>query len=463
MNKELIKKVPKVDELLKDSKLIELEQTIPHHMILSAARNELAEMRNKILQEASTCDERIVDMARVVDAIISRTQKSFADSLINVINATGVTLHTNLGRANLSERACNSVAQVSCHYSTLEYNVELGERGSRHSHVENVIKDITGAEAAMVVNNNAAATMLCLSVMGAGKEIIVSRGELVEIGGSFRVPDIMAQSGAQLVEIGTTNKTRIDDYEAHITEETSALMKVHTSNYRVVGFTEEASLEELVALGEQHGLPVIYDMGSGLMVNLEAYGVCEPTVIDSLNTGIDVILFSGDKLLGGPQGGIIAGKKEYIDRMKKHPLARVLRVDKMTLAAMEATFREYYDMEKAVKNIPVLNCLMQDADVLRQRAEALAERINGKTQGYHVAVEPCQDQVGGGSAPTVLLDSFAVAITSSKLKPQEIERKLREGQVPIIARINKDKVYFGVRTIKEEELETISDRLAEMM
>ena len=365
-------------------------------------------------------------------------------------------LHTNLGRANLSDKACESIMDVARNYTNLEYDVKRGSRGSRHDHVEKILSKITGAEAAMVVNNNAAATMLCLSALAKDKEVIVSRGELVEIGGSFRVPEIMEQSGARLMDVGTTNKTKPSDYlNAYHEGETGALMKVHTSNYRILGFTQEVELPEMVELGKKLNLPVIYDMGSGLMADLTDCGVDEPTVLDALKTGIDVILFSGDKLLGGPQGGIIAGKKEYIDKMKAHPLARAFRVDKMTLAAMEATFFEYSDIRQARKTIPVLNMITTPAAELKDKAERLAEAIRGVTHNFTVEVEACKDQVGGGSAPTVLLDGYAVAVQGRTLAPEKIERLLRKEEIPIIIRITHNQVYLDVRTIREDEFEYI--------
>ena len=365
-------------------------------------------------------------------------------------------LHTNLGRANLSDKACESIMDVARNYTNLEYDVKRGSRGSRHDHVEKILTKITGAEAAMVVNNNAAATMLCLSALAKDKEVIVSRGELVEIGGSFRVPEIMEQSGARLMDVGTTNKTKPSDYlNAYHEGETGALMKVHTSNYRILGFTQEVELPEMVELGKKLNLPVIYDMGSGLMADLTDCGVDEPTVLDALKTGIDVILFSGDKLLGGPQGGIIAGKKEYIDKMKAHPLARAFRVDKMTLAAMEATFFEYSDIRQARKTIPVLNMITTPAAELKDKAERLAGEIRRTTHHFTVEVEACKDQVGGGSAPTVLLDGYAVAVQGRTLAPEKIERLLRKEEIPIIIRITHNQVYLDVRTIREDEFEYI--------
>lgn len=312
----------------------------------------------------------------------------------------------------------------------------------------------------MVVNNNAAATMLCLSAMADGKEVIVSRGELVEIGGSFRIPDIMGRSGAKLVEVGTTNKTRLRDYSKAITEETAALMKVHTSNYRIVGFTAEVELDELTTLGKEKGLPVIYDMGGGLIADLSSYGINEPTVKAGIETGIDVILFSGDKLLGGPQAGIIAGKKVWIDKMKKHPLTRVLRIDKMTLAALEMTFRAYQDQGKMWQEIPTLRMLTENKETMIKKGEKLLSLLE-KYSFYQGELAPAQEQVGGGSAPTVMLQGIAVKLSCS-MTAEKLDRKLRQGETPIVGRIIKGNVYLDMRTVSEDELEVIAEVLADI-
>ena len=451
--RELLRKIPKIDEVLQDERLFFFTESTPRSVIVDSVREVIEELRKDILEgKRNQVGTKETLMTEIVARITGKKKKS----LRRVINATGVVLHTNLGRANLSDKACESIMDVARNYTNLEYDVKRGSRGPRHDHVEKILTKITGAEAAMVVNNNAAATMLCLSALAKDKEVIVSRGELVEIGGSFRVPEIMEQSGAKLMDVGTTNKTKPSDYlNAYHEGETGALMKVHTSNYRILGFTQEVELPEMVELGKKLNLPVIYDMGSGLMADLTEYGVDEPTVLDALKTGIDVILFSGDKLLGGPQGGIIAGKKEYIDKMKAHPLARAFRVDKMTLAAMEATFFEYSDIRQARKTIPVLNMITTPAKELKDKAERLAEAIRGVTHNFTVEVEACKDQVGGGSAPTVLLDGYAVAIQGRALTPEKIERLLRTEEIPITVRITHNQVYLDVRTIREDEFEYI--------
>ena len=454
----MLSKLPKVDQTLQDQRLFEFFEDTPRELIVESVREVIAEEREQILQAKETV--AFFDEENFFQKITGRIKQKKSHSLINVVNATGVVLHTNLGRAGLSSCACENVMKIAKGYSTLEYNVKKGARGSRHSHVEKLICKITGAEAAMVVNNNAAATMLCLSAIAEGKEVIVSRGELVEIGGSFRIPDIMARSGAKLIEVGTTNKTRIADYRNAINEDTAAIMKVHTSNYRIVGFTAEAGLEELTALGKEKAIPVIYDMGSGLLLDLSEYGIHEPTVGESLKTGIDVILFSGDKLMGGPQAGILAGKTSLINKMKNHPLARVVRIDKMTLAALESTCRTYLDQEKALNEIPTLRMLTEGSASLRKRGERL-KALMEHSKLFQCQVVETTEQVGGGSAPTTELNGIAVKV-KTEVPAEKIERLLRRNDVPIIARILKDAIHFDMRTVSDEELKVIADAMIAM-
>lgn len=455
---KLLSKLPKVDQTLQDQRLLGFFEITARELIVESVRERIAEERERILK--SDDPQLTFNEYEFFQKIIDRIKQKNRYSLISVVNATGVVLHTNLGRAGLSSCACENVMKIAKGYSTLEYSVKKGVRGSRHSHVERILCKITGAEAAMVVNNNAAATMLCLSAIAEDKEVIVSRGELVEIGGSFRIPDIMARSGAKLIEVGTTNKTKAIDYRRAINEQTAAIMKVHTSNYRIVGFTAEAGLEELVALGKETDLPVIYDMGSGLLMNLSAYGINEPTVKDSLSTGIDVILFSGDKLMGGPQAGIIAGKTSLINKMKSHPLARVVRIDKMTLAALEATCRAYLDQDKVKEEIPTLRMLTEETTSIRRRGERLAALLADAKLFQYQVVETTE-QVGGGSAPTTELDGIAVKV-KTEVPAEKIERLLRKHEVPIIVRIIRDAIYFDMRTVSDEELPVIAGAMTEI-
>ena len=455
---ELLRKIPKIDEMLLDGRLVFLLEKYPRAVIVDELRAIIDDIRKGILAD------EITEMPSVEDILAMLEEKTGANnqfSLRRVINATGVVLHTNIGRACLSDKVCDHIREIAGHYSTLEYDLKKGARGSRHDHVEKIICKITGAEAAMVVNNNAAATMLCLAALAEDKEVIVSRGELVEIGGSFRIPEIMEQSGAILKEVGATNKTHVKDYrKAYNPETTGALLKVHTSNYRVFGFTQEVTLEEMVELGKEMNLPVIYDMGSGLMVDLSRYGVEEPSVLAAMKTGIDLILFSGDKLLGGPQMGILAGKKELVDKMKAHPLARAFRVDKMTLIAAEAVFREYMDLKQVQETNPVLKMITASPESMKAKAEALKQAIETAAPDFVCELEECEDSVGGGSAPTSVLKGYSLKVTSEKLTAEKIERQLRKQKMPVIVTVYHEQVHLHVRTITEEEIPMVAQSFA---
>ncbi|PKM84563.1 MAG: L-seryl-tRNA(Sec) selenium transferase [Firmicutes bacterium HGW-Firmicutes-11] len=459
---ELLKQLPKIDEVLKDQRLFVFFEDNPRELVVEAVREEIDSLRSRILSGELFADGSLFrdeSMERIKNKIKDKSK----NSLRRVINATGTIVHTNLGRANLSEAACHGIAEAAASYSTLEYDVERGKRGSRHDHVEKIIQKLTGAEAAIAVNNNAAAVLLCLTALATNKEVIVSRGELVEIGGSFRIPDIMEQGGAKLREVGTTNKTKIADYRKAITDgETGMLLKVHTSNYKIIGFTAEASLQELRELGNQYGIPVVHDLGSGLMIRLNEFGIDEPTVMSSLDAGADLVLFSGDKLLGGPQAGIAVGKKEYIDRMKHHPLARALRLDKLSLAALEATFREYIDPERAKMNIPVLSMITSSQEDMRGKAESLKSMILARTDRFFVSVEETEGQIGGGSTPNQFLPGISLSIKADGMSPDQIERRLRAADPPIISRINKDNVLLDMRTVYTAELPEIASALQDI-
>ena len=455
---ELLRKIPKIDEMLLDKRLVFLLEKYPRAVIVEELRNIIDEIRKGILSETITQMPFMEDILAMLEEKVGEKNQF---SLRRVINATGVVLHTNLGRACLSDKVCDYIREIAENYSTLEYDLKKGARGSRHDHVEKLICKITGAESAMVVNNNAAATMLCLAALAKEKEVIVSRGELVEIGGSFRIPEIMEESGAILKEVGATNKTHIKDYrKAYNPEKTGALLKVHTSNYRIFGFTHEVTLEEMVELGKEMNLPVIYDMGSGLMIDLSRYGVEEPSVLSAMKTGIDLILFSGDKLLGGPQMGILAGKKEYISAMKAHPLARAFRVDKMTLIAAEAVFREYLDLKQVQEKNPVLKMITTSKEVLKERAWNLKTAIETACNDFVCEVEACEDSVGGGSAPTSVLKGYSLRITSNKWTAEKIERQLRKQNIPVIVTVYHEQVHLHLRTIRDDELDIVAKAFA---
>lgn len=456
---DMLRAIPKVDELLGMEPLQALAGQMPAPALREAVREELEALRRRILAGNTG---HIPNREDLCAAVCRRAREASLPSLRGVVNGTGVTLHTNLGRACLSHRAVEAVVAVAGGYSTLEYDVDAGRRGSRHSHVEALLCAVTGAEGAMVVNNNAAAVLLILSALGKGGEVITSRGELVEIGGSFRVPDIMVQCGCALREVGTTNKTHLSDYEWAITPETRALLKVHTSNYKIMGFTESVPLAELVALGRERGLPVIEDLGSGSLVDLEQFGIHgEPTVQQSVQAGVDIISFSGDKLLGGPQAGIIIGRKDYIETLKKHPLARALRVDKMTLAALRETLYAYTDPAMAVREIPTLAMLAVPEHVLREKAELLCRALADR--GVTARTVPAQDQVGGGSVPTQLLPAWAVAIDPGRLTVDGLEAALRRRERPIIGRITHEQYLLDTRTLWESDFDYIAEAAAEVI
>lgn len=456
MENNLFRAIPKVDELLNHPVLRERCGELPTSVVTDAVRAELDALREDVRALRVSA---IPETATLCERIAVRARRAQLPSLRGVINATGVTLHTNLGRACLSERAAQAVAAVAGGYSTLEYDLAAGARGERYSHVEPLLCRITGAESAMVVNNNAAAVLLILSALTAGGEVITSRGELVEIGGSFRVPDIMEACGATLREVGTTNKTHLSDYERAINGATRALMKVHTSNFRILGFTEEVSRADMVALAHRWELPVIEDLGSGCLVDLEQFGIRgEPTVQDSLRAGVDVVSFSGDKLLGGPQAGIILGKKKYIETLKRHPLTRAMRVDKLTLAALEATLRAYAE-GSAQEEIPTLHMLSLTQDELHGRADELCARLCACGVDAEVIAE--QDQVGGGSVPAQLLPTFVVAVKPKACSVDALEKKLRARDVPIIVRIAHERVLFDLRTLRRPDGDEIVRALEE--
>ena len=453
----LLRAIPKVDELLRRPELSALE--MPASTLREAVRAELSALREAVLSGAR---KELPDVLELCASIRARAEEAELPSLRGVINATGEVLHTNLGRACLSERAANAAAEAARDYSTLEYDVENGCRGSRYQHVEALLCRLTGAEAAMAVNNNAAAVLLILSALAGGGEVIASRGELVEIGGSFRIPEIVTQCGCTLCEVGATNKTHRRDYEAAIGEQTRALLKVHTSNYRIVGFTESVPREELAEIAHGHGLPLIEDLGSGAIVDLEPFGIRgEPTVQRSLHAGVDVASFSGDKLLGGPQAGLIVGKREYIERIKKHPLARALRLDKMTLAALHATLRAYLDTDTAAREIPTLAMLSAGEEALREKALRLQQALAGA--GVASQLVKTGDAVGGGSAPAQELPGWAVALDPGKHSVDELEERLRMRAKPIVARIHRGQYLLCVRTIDEKDFAGLAAAAAEAL
>ncbi|AKN32257.1 selenocysteine synthase [Clostridium carboxidivorans P7] len=452
--KELLRKLPKMDELLKEDVVINRLDDTMRTLVVDSLRASIDEYRESILKD------KINDFAK--EDILSKFEEILEDSkepnLKRVINATGVVIHTNLGRSILSKEAVENVIGVAANYNNLEYDLKKGERGSRYSHVEELIKKVTGAEAALVVNNNAAAVMLVLNTLCKDKEAIVSRGQLVEIGGSFRVPDVMTFSGASLVEVGTTNRTHLYDYENNINENTGVLLKVHTSNFKILGFTEDVSLEELVELGKDKSIPVIEDIGSGTLVDFSKYNfVYEPTVQESIRKGVDVVTFSGDKMLGGPQAGIIVGKKEFVNKMKKNQLTRALRIDKMTLAALEGTIKYYLDEKEAIEKIPTLHMILSSKDEHKKRAYSLKRKLQNKNKEFKFSVEEDYSMVGGGSMPIEKIPTYVIKVKSDKYKPEELEVMLRKNKVPIIVRVSNDEVIMDIRTMFDEDFNAVAE------
>lgn len=458
-----LRRLPAVDEVLRSSSVQQLETKFSRQAVKTAVRQALDSARHSILQapDDAPLDDVPLTLAAVLTAVEARLEVEQRYHLRRLINATGVIVHTNLGRSLLASEAVANLQAVAEAYSNLEYDLERGERGSRYAHVETALTALTGAEAALVVNNNAAAVFLALQALANGREVIVSRGQLIEIGGSFRIPDIMRSSGAILHEVGTTNKTHLRDYAQAIGEQTALLLRVHTSNYRIVGFTAEVAAEDLVALGCQHQIPVLEDLGSGTLVDLRPYGLFdEPTVPEVVASGVDVVTFSGDKLLGGPQAGIIVGKATYIDRLRRHPLHRALRVDKFTVAALEATLRLYADPEMARRRIPTLSMLSLTPQEVNRRLRRLLRRLPAATRAaYRPQVIDGTSAVGGGALPLASLPTKLLALQPTFCSVTELERRLRAWQPAIIGRIAHAQYILDLRTVLERELAEIATAL----
>ena len=459
MNTELLRNLPKIDELLQQGEIKEQLSSNIRVLVLDSLRESIEFYRRGILNN----EIESFTKQQVITSSIKLLNKKNSPKLREVINATGIVVHTNLGRSLLSKSAIENVINVSKNYNNLEYDIDKGKRGSRYSNIEDILIKITGAEAAMVVNNNAAAVMLVLDTLCREKEAIVSRGQLVEIGGSFRVPEVMKFSGAKLVEVGTTNRTHLYDYADNITENTGVLLKIHTSNFKIIGFTQEVSIEELVKLGNEKDIPVVEDIGSGVLIDYSKYGLqYEPTVQESIRKGLDVVTFSGDKMLGGPQAGIIVGKKKYIDKMKKNQLTRALRIDKMNLAALEGTIHHYLEEAEAIKNIPTLRMLLCPITELKKRAQKLKRKLQNKTDKFTFTIALDYSMVGGGSMPTEKMETYVIKIKSDLFTAMQIEEGLRMNKVAIIVRINNNEVLMDLRTLFEEDYEIITDAFREM-
>ncbi|KIH77321.1 L-seryl-tRNA(Sec) selenium transferase [Geoalkalibacter ferrihydriticus] len=460
-----LRALPAIDRLLQQPALATLAGRCPAILLKEAAQEAVAEVRRRILNDSSQIPPEVMDEEHIARAAAQRALARLAPNLRQVINATGTLLHTNLGRAPLAPSALSAIDQTARRYSNLELDLSDGRRGHRHTHVEELLCRLTGAEAAAVVNNNAGAVYLALAALAQGKEGIVSRGELVEIGGAFRIPEVMAASGVHLVEVGATNKTHLRDYEGAIGENTGLLLKVHTSNYRIVGFSAEVSGAELAQLGRRHGITVMEDLGSGMLFDLSEYGLPrEPTVAEAVAAGIDVVTFSGDKLLGGPQAGILLGRRELIEKIRKHPMARALRMDKLTLAALEATLRLYLDRDAALREIPVLAMLAATAEELRIRTESLAARCARQLgDAATLAVVAATATVGGGALPLTELPGFALALSPRDGSVDQLAARLRRQIPPVIGRIHEDQLLLNLRTLSPEEEDLLLQSLKKAM
>ena len=459
-----LRQIPAVNKVLAAEQVQELLEDYPRTLVVDSIREVNEQLRERILAgELSSDSELAID--RVVELLIEKVKSWSKPNLRAMINGTGVVIHTNLGRSLLAESAQQRLMEVADNYSNLEIEVESGERGSRYDNLSELLTYLTGAEAALVVNNNAAAVLLALDTLAKGKEVVISRGQLVEIGGSFRIPEVMEQSGASLVEVGATNKTHLRDYEAAINEETALLLRAHTSNYRIVGFTKEVALEKLVKLSNNNNLAVLDDLGSGTLIDFSQYGfeLEEPTVQESIAAGVDVVTFSGDKLLGGPQAGIIVGKEEYISKMKKNPLTRALRVDKFTLAALEETLRLYLDLDQVVEKVPTLRMLTLDLEILAAKADRLKEALAQLNSNLTIEKAAGYSQVGGGSFPSERLATYLVKVTVPGLTADQSANRLRSLEPPLFTRIQEEQIIIDLRTVKEEQIPIIANHFSKLL
>ena len=461
---ELLRQIPSVDELLAQPRLASLSKRVDRNLVVEVARAVLADLRSRIAGD-SNWTAVVLNAASVEELISNEVERILSRSLQPVINATGVILHTNLGRAPLTEAVIDEFRRSATQYSNLEYDLEAGARGKRDVHTAELLTRLTGAEAAIVVNNCAAAVLVTLAALARGGEVIVSRGELIEIGDGFRIPEIMEQSGAILREVGTTNRTHLADYENAINEKTRVLLRVHPSNFKVTGFTDKPAIEELVALSQRSGLPLVEDLGSGCLVDLSEYGVSEPTVKQSIDAGVSAVLFSGDKLLGGPQAGIIAGKKDLIARVRRYPLFRALRVDKLTIAALEATLGAY--LRAAWDEIPAIRMIRATPQELQRRAENFLRELRPGLPLDEVEIEITDGSslAGGGSTPSQSLPTKVIRIASARYSATKLEHRLRRAPtgISVIARVEDDRLILDLRTVFPEQEPLLIKTLAAVL
>ncbi|MBW2100098.1 MAG: L-seryl-tRNA(Sec) selenium transferase [Deltaproteobacteria bacterium] len=463
--RSLLKMLPGVDHVLELAGEDDYFINIPKSVLVLSIRLVIEALRTSILEGNEEMTATSLSDHLIVEKVKQSVKSAMTPNLKRTINGTGVVVHTNLGRSLLASSAVEHLCEVSTRYSNLEFDLGTGKRGLRYSCVEDILCELSGAEAAMVVNNNAGAVLLCLETLAKGKEAIVSRGELVEIGGSFRIPDVMARSGAILKEVGTTNRTHPSDYENAINKDTGLLLKVHTSNYSIVGFTASVSVNDMVGLALKHDIPFMEDLGSGTLIDFSKYGLSkEPTVQESVTSGADVVTFSGDKLLGGPQAGIIVGKKDILDKIKKNPITRALRIDKLTLAALESTLRLYRDEEKAIQAIPTLRMLTLPFVYIEEKAKQLAGMLEDLNDPrLCIRLLNLSSRAGGGALPIMDLPSKGIGCSVKGISANAVERSMRENMPPVIGRIEEDLFIMDLRTIQKDELEIIKNAFDKML
>lgn len=461
---QLYRHLPSVDAILSSLGSHADMEPLPRPLVRSLA-NEFLDILREEIRAGIVTDAAVLHLESLMPRLTAYVRAKARPHFRRVLNATGVVVHTNMGRSLLAKEAVDAVVEACAHYSNLEFDLQTGERGSRYSHVEQIVCDITGAEAALVVNNNASAVFIMLETLAKGREVVVSRGQLVEIGGSFRIPDVMSKSGAVLHEVGATNRTHVKDYEAAINENTAALMRVHTSNFRLIGFTKEVSLPEMRELGDRYDLPVLEDLGSGSLFHFDGTGLMnEPTVQEVVAQGADVVSFSGDKVLGGPQAGIIVGKKKWIDLIKKNPINRAIRIDKMTLAALEATLRLYLDMKEAREKVPTLKMITMPYATLRARAGRLAKVLRSELgEDVTVAIRKGMSRVGGGAFPEQDLATALVTVCPKEMTVPEFRKRLLETEPPLVARIEDDVFCIDPRTLAPGEYRLVADAIRQAL
>ncbi len=450
-DKNLLRDLPSIEKLLLLPEMQELLSSYSRTLVTNALRSVVSSVREQIL--SGEIIHQLPSISVYASMALNEIEVTTRSPLRPVINATGTVTHTNLGRALLSQSACDSLQNAAQNYVNLEYDLETGKRGHRDRITEPLLQQLTGCEASTVVNNNAAAVLIALQTVAKDREVIVSRGELIEIGGAFRIPDVMSASGAILKEVGTTNRTHLRDYAEAINENTALLLKVHPSNYKIVGFTSTPEMEELTELGAERGIPTMEDLGSGALIDLSQYGLPkEPVVADRIESGVDIVTFSGDKLLGGPQAGIIAGKAQWVHQIRKNPLMRALRVDKLTIAALAATLQTYLNQDTIENHLPMLQRYTRTIDELQNTAQQLGDKLMNIFQNnMSIDVRETQSEIGSGSLPVETLPSIAVALTPITISVSKLSELFRQGKVPIIGRIENDQLMFDLRTLYESE------------